>query len=569
MRYLKIKVKTLLLAAAVIAVIYAIIPFAYSKVAQSYRKKGEDEYAAVYYEKSLSLVPDFIKSGEDIYDYANTLSGGATEHSLYKIFPYGHGGVGNNMVPTDEALNTAISLYKDLIENHSSDPWAKWGYIRLAEIYIYLGDYKEAEKYLMSGKAKADAGLIYALYNATGEYDKGINLLEDLIQNNKSYFDMNYYDSLANLYIQSGKYAEAIYTYKQAVNKAAEINRESSQEYFIDKKEEMKIKIKKAQEMKYNKEMEIKGIDSEMGECRGRVTVDGRGVEGVRIYIKDKEIYKENYIGGSFDLPFTITDKDGYYCIDDVLPGEYDIGIGIRPDEILGKAYLDNMDSQRILQPRGILLNNFEFKTSIEILTPNDEIKVSEDKLEISWKEYEGAESYSLVAGLMIEGGYGTSIFEDKIEGNKAVIDIKKVAPGFMGLASFNDENKPTPGTLLGMYGEGRVIYGVQAYDRNGKLIGSSMPVIKTTKLPRHFVLITQRLEGDNLIKEEQYEKARDWFLSYLDKNPEDVHSLYVLARYYEYCEEDYAKAKEYLKRLYKITKIEEYKSHMEGLSDK
>ena len=204
MRYLKIKVKTLLLAAAVIAVIYAIIPFAYSKVAQSYRKKGEDEYAAVYYEKSLSLVPDFIKSGEDIYDYANTLSGGATEHSLYKIFPYGHGGVGNNMVPTDEALNTAISLYKDLIENHSSDPWAKWGYIRLAEIYIYLGDYKEAEKYLMSGKAKADAGLIYALYNATGEYDKGINLLEDLIQNNKSYFDMNYYDSLANLYIQSG-----------------------------------------------------------------------------------------------------------------------------------------------------------------------------------------------------------------------------------------------------------------------------------------------------------------------------------------------------------------------------
>ncbi|MPM79186.1 hypothetical protein SDC9_126219 [bioreactor metagenome] len=82
-------------------------------------------------------------------------------------------------------------------------------------------------------------------------------------------------------------------------------------------------------------------------------------------------------------------------------------------------------------------------------------------------------------------------------------------------------------------------------------------------------MLITQRLEGDNLIKEEQYEKARDWFLSYLDKNPEDVHSLYVLARYYEYCEEDYAKAKEYLKRLYKITKIEEYKSHMEGLSDK
>ncbi|MCQ1530044.1 tetratricopeptide repeat protein [Lutispora saccharofermentans] len=569
MKYFKIKVKYLILLLIALSFLYASVPFAYSKIAKGYERKGKIEHAAVYYEKSLSLVPDFLKSGEDIYDYANTLSSGAMEHSLYKIFPYGHGGAGNNMVPTDEALNTAISLYKDLIENHSSDPWAKWAHIRLAEIYIYLGDYKEAEKYLMSGKTNADAGLIYVLYNSTGEYDKGINLLEDLIENNKSYFDMNYYDGLANLYIQSGKYDEAIYTYKQALNKTAEINKDSSEEYLIDKKEELKVKIKKAQEMEYNKEMEIKGIDSEMGECRGRVTVDGKGVEGVRVYIKDKEIYKDNYIGSTLDFPFTTTDKDGYYSIDDVLPGEYDIGIGIRPHEILGKAYLDNRDDQRILQSRGILLNDFEFKTSIEILTPDDEIKVSKDKLEISWKEYEGAESYSLVAGLMIEGSYGTSIFADKIKENKAVIDIKKVAPGFMGLASFNDENRPTPGTLLGMYGEGKVIYGVQAYDRNGKLISSSMPVIKTTKLPRHFVLITQKLEGDNLIKAEQYEKARDWFLNYLDKNPEDVHSLYVLSRYYEYCEEDYAKAKEYLNRLYQITKIEEYKSHMEGLSDK
>ena len=570
MRYFKIKVKNLILIIAAFAVIYALIPFAYSIAAKNYSRKGETEYAAVYYEKALSLTPKIMRTGEDIYDYANSLSGGATEHSLYKIFTYGHGGAGNNKVPTDGALNTAINLYKDLIENYSNDPWAKWGYVRLAEIYMYKGEYKEAEEYLMSGKTNADAGLIYALYNSTGEYDKGINLLEDLIENNKSYFDMNYYDSLAHLYIQSGKYDEAIYTYKQAVDKAAEIDRESSEGYFIDKKEELKVKIKKAQEIKYNKAMEIKGIGSEMGKCSGRVTVDGWGIEGVRVYLKDKEIYKENYIGGSFDLPFTITDKDGYYCIDDVLPGEYDIGIGIRPDEILGKAYLDNRDSQRHLNPKGVLVNDFIFKTPIEILTPNDGIKVSEDKLKISWQQIEGAESYSLIVGLMDEGSYGTSTFSDKIKENKAVIDINKIAPRFMGFASFQgEEGRPTSGTLLGIYGGGKVLYAVEVYDKNGKLMGSSMPIIKTTKLPRHFVMVTQTLEGDNFIKAEQYEKAKDWFIDYLDKNPEDVHSLYVLARYYEYCEKDYAKAKEYLARLYEITKNEEYKNHMERLSDK
>lgn len=573
MKYLKIKVKHLFLAAVVLSVIYALIPFAYSKVGGLYRKKGKPEHAAVYYEKALSLTPDFLRSGKDIYDYANILSNGATEYSLYKIFPYGHGGSGNSKVPTEEALNTAINLYKNLIENHSHDPWAKWGHMRLAEIYLYMGDYEEAEKYLLSGKDNADANFIYALYNSSGEYDKGIELLEDLIENNKSYYNMDYFDSLAQLYIQSGKYEEAIYIYKQALDKFAEINRESpDKEYFIIKKEELNAKIKKAQEMKYNKAMEIKGIASQMGQCRGRVTVDGIGIGGVRVYIKDKSIYKEDFIGGSLGLPFTITDEDGYYFIDNVLPGEYDIGIGIRPDRILNKAYLGSKDSQRILQPGEILTNDFVFNTAIEILTPDDKVEIKGDKLEISWQQVEGAKSYGLVTGLITENGYATSVYMNDIRGkvgtdsNESTIYIEELVPRFMGFASFYDENTPTPGTLLGLYGGAKILYGVEAYDKDGKLIGSSMPVIKTEKHPRHFVLITQELEGDKLIKQEKYEEARDWFLDYLSKNPEDEHSLYVLAQYYRYCENDNEKVKEYLSRLYEITKNQEYKEHIQQL---
>lgn len=575
MRYFKIKVKHLILAAAVLVVIYALVPFAYSIAAKNYSRKGDTEYAAVYYEKALSLTPDIMRSGEDIYDYANTLSSGATEHSLYKIFPYGHGGSGNNKLPTDEALDTAINLYKDLIENYSSDPWAKWGYIRLAEIYLYLGDYKEAEKYLISGKANANAGLIYALYNSTGEYDKGINLLKDLIKNNKSYFDMNYYDSLAQLYINYGKYNEAILTYKQAMDKAAEIYGEDGEASLLVRKEELKAKIKKVQEIKYDKEMEIRGIGSKMGRCSGRVTVDGRGIEGIRVYIKDKSIYKEDYIGGSLDLPYTRTDKDGYYSIDNVLPGEYDIGIGIRPDAILGKAYIDKKDSQRILEPGGVLTNNFIFNTAIKILSPDDKIEIKGGKLIISWQQMEEAESYGLVTGLINEGSYASSIFMNDIKKkagaatNEITIDIEQIIPEFMGFASFYDENRPTPGTLLGLYGGAKILYGIEAYDKNGKLIGSSMPIIKTEKQPRHFVYMTQELEGDKLVKEEKYQEARDWFENYLSKNPEDVHSLYVLSRYYEYCDKNYNKAEDYLTRLYEITNNEEYKRHIQRLYNK
>lgn len=564
MKYFEIKVKNLVLAIAVFAAIYSLVPFAYSKVAQHYRNKGGDEYAAVYYEKALSLTPDFLRSGKDIYDYANSLSGGAAEHSLYKIFPYGHGGSGNHKVPTDEALNTAINLYKDLIENHSSDPWAKWGHIRLAEIYLYLGDYKEAEKYLLSGKANADAGLIYALYNSTGEYDKGIMLLEDLITNNKNYFDMNYYDSLAQLYMHSGKYDEAIRIYNLARIKIEDMEKEGPDEgYFSMEKEKIRIKSQKVEELK-------KGFDI-TGVCKGRVAVDGVGVEGVRVYIKDKAIYKEDYIG-SLEFPFTTTDKDGYYSMDNVLPGEYDIGIGIRPEEILGKAYIDKKDSQRILEPGGVLTNDFIFNTAIKVLLPDDKIEVRGGKLKISWQQMKEAESYGLVTGLINEGSYASSISMNDIKKkagaatNEITIDIEQLTPQFMGFASFYDKGRPTPGTLLGLYGGAKILYGVEAYDKDGRLIGSSMPVIKTEKLPRHFVLITQELEGDKLIKKEKYQEARDWFLNYLDKNPEDVHSLYVLARYYEYCEEDYAKAKEYLNRLYEITHSDEYTKQIERL---
>ena len=565
MRYFKIKVKHLLLAAAALTVIYSLIPLAYSKAAQSYKQKGKPEHAAVYYEKAFSLTPDFLRSGKDIYDYANSLSSGATEESLYKIFPYGHGRSGNGRVPTDEALDTAIKLYKDLIENRSYDPWEKWAHIRLAEIYMYLGNHEEAEKYLISGKANADAQLIYALYNSTGEYDKGISLLEDLIKNNKSYFDMRYYDSLAQLYLQSGKYDDAIRTYKASMDRVEEMREQVAEDqYFVSGKEELDAKINKIERLKNNP-----GI---VGTCKGRVTVDGIGIDGVKVYIKDKAIYKEDYFSSIPDFPFTVTDKDGYYFIDNVLPGEYDIGIGINPGEILGKAYLDNKDSQKVLESRGVLTNNFVFNTAIEILSPDDKIEVRENKLVISWQQMEGAERYGLVTGLINEGSYASSIFLNDIKKkagaatNEITIDIGQIIPEFMGFASFYDEGRPTPDTLLGLYGGAKVLYGIEAYSKDGRLIGSSMPVIKTEKLPRHFVLVTQELEGDKLVKEEKYEEARDWFEDYLFKNPEDEHSLYVLTRYYEYCEKNYDKAKEYLGRLYDITKKEEYKKQIERL---
>lgn len=567
MRYIKIKVKHLILAAAVLAAVYSLIPFAYSKLGGYYDRKGKPEHAAVYYEKALSLTPDFLRSGKDIYDYANILSAGATEYSLYKIFPYESGGTGNSKVPTEEALNTAIDLYKNLIENHSNDPWAKWGYIRLAEIYLYMGDYEEAEKYLLSVKTNADANLIYALYNSSGEYDKGIKLLEDLIENNKRYFDMNYFDSLAQLYIQSGKYEEAIETYKKALTKIEEWDKEAPEEHhFTREKESFNAKIQRAEELRSGNAI--------TGECRGRVTVDGKGIAGVRVYIKDKSIYEEYFIGGSLWLPFTLTDKDGYYSIDNVLPGEYDIGIGIRPDVILDKVYLSGKDNQSILQPGGVLVNDFVFNTPLEILSPDDKVEINGDKLEISWQQVDGAASYGIVTGLIIENGYASSVYMNDIkskageDSNEATIYIKQLVPLFMGYASFYDDNTPTPGTLLGFYGGAKILYGVEAYDKDGKLIGSSMPVIKTEKYPRHFVFITQELEGDKLIKQEKYQEARDWFLDYLDKNPEDIHSLYVLAQYYKYCEKDNEKAKEYLTRLYEIIGMEEYLTQIKYLGN-
>lgn len=59
MKYFKIKVKYLILLLIALSFLYASVPFAYSKIAKGYERKGKIEHAAVYYEKSLSLVPDF------------------------------------------------------------------------------------------------------------------------------------------------------------------------------------------------------------------------------------------------------------------------------------------------------------------------------------------------------------------------------------------------------------------------------------------------------------------------------------------------------------------------------
>ncbi|SHI45737.1 tetratricopeptide repeat protein [Lutispora thermophila] len=397
-------------------------------------------------------------------------------------------------------MNTAINLYRNLIENHSYDPWAKRAYVRLAEIYLYMGEYEEAEKYLLSEKDKADSNFIYDLYNSWGKYDKGIELLEDLIQSNNSNFDIDYYDNLAQLYIQSQKYEEAIKTYKKALARIEDFEkRYEGEECSTIEKERLNRKIAKAEELRKGEVI--------TGECRGRVIVDGIGVEGVRVYIKDKFIYEEEFIGGSIGLPFTLTDKEGYYLIDNLLPWEYDIGIGINPERIFGKAYLGSKDNLSILKQAGVLVNNFEFNTAIEILSPDDKIEVVEDRMDISWRQIGGAASYGLVIGLINENGYISSVYMKDIDGkadtdsNKVTIYREQLGPHFMGFLSFYDDDTPTPETLLGFYGGAKVLYGIEAYDEDGNLIGSSMPVIKSEKYPRYFVLISQELEGDKLIK--------------------------------------------------------------------
>jgi len=128
-----------------------------------------------------------------------------------------------------------------------------------------------------------------------------------------------------------------------------------------------------------------------MGNAIGRVLFDGKGAPGIEVQLCEEM----RLIGGCSGKSYQgKTNKDGFYVIDKVKPGEYALAVRvfnsnsfIYPTAGILSAAKFKIEKDQSLAVRTVNL----WKTNLQIASPPNGGTVKTDKPKLSWKAYPNA----------------------------------------------------------------------------------------------------------------------------------------------------------------------------------
>ncbi|WP_433615817.1 hypothetical protein [Paenibacillus cellulositrophicus] len=261
---------------------------------------------------------------------------------------------------------------------------------------------------------------------------------------------------------------------------------------------------------------------------------DGSPIAYAGVYLRTKDS-----VHGSLqsDEPYqTMTNGKGEYTIKGVLPGSYQLYLGLELDQISGWTWpaesnewirvgLQDVIRDAVLQPL------------LELDFPVNQTTVREDRITFAWEPVPRAAYYDVYLGVQIHSGSFSQPVKTKVDTTRTTIKTEELYHLLSGISSYSDQDGKMitdPLSLLGFSNpENRFFWTVNAFDKDGHLLtrsdGYRVGNDKIGNLPffylkeRELTLADRTLLAGNLDEAmKQYEQ------SYKD-DPADTHSLHML----------------------------------------
>lgn len=237
-----------------------------------------------------------------------------------------------------------------------------------------------------------------------------------------------------------------------------------------------------------------------------------------------------------------IADEQGNYRFYDTEPGEYEVGAGLRPEEIDG-YYLTQNDSPTVkLTEDGTSRYDIRFVPQVTVISPVNAETVEGDELRFQWEPYEGADYYQISVTSRYIGRDGKAtgssvtmhLTDDKYHGTEAAFSVRELRKLHRGAGKSVDRDGNVlivPSSLLGaVYPGGEFIWSVEAYSEDGRKLSSSAGYFMDDKRAAPWFRTAEdgMQEGDRLVLQARYEEA----IAAYQKQGDDDHALRVLARF-------------------------------------
>jgi len=501
-------------------------------------EKNNVEVSKVFYKRYISLFPYGSKKAEALYNLAQKIVPSDSFYNRYKIYATGSGGGGG--VITREMIDNAAVYYREILNEHKDSEYYIRAYSSLINLYNMDGKFDESEKLIEEGiKSHRDdlklTAIKYKMLSLIigGKYDEGRSIGKNLIEEGKA--DPDIYMLMGDINFYDRNLDDALVFYEEARDMTGwteggnprKFTMDYCENVFIDEKIRIVNKIKNG----------YMGNSS----IHGKVVINGKPVPFAYVYLKDEKEGGLNAIGDEGQKINAITNFKGEYVIPLLPEGDYILGVGLPSAYLYDTLYQTPKEGFFHLSKGEKKEYNFTFVPPMKLIKPSGALVPKEGKIEVEWEEVEGAAYYTVKLVVFQDpskedggGSYAGVYVGGKITGTRFTMDINRINMQTLGFM-MDDEGMINPQAYLGVFYPGsRIPFSVEAFDREGRLIKSTVPMKMNFKDMAVIYTPQEGLtEGDRLVLERELEEAVKVYERDLEKNPEDIHAMRILSKIY------------------------------------
>lgn len=178
---------------------------------------------------------------------------------------------------------------------------------------------------------------------------------------------------------------------------------------------------------------------------------DGTPVSRAGIFLRPESEVSHSVFYGS--EPYEIvTDAQGRFSFSGVIPGYYQLFLGLSFEQIDGWTWPVQADDWIEIKPNDRLTNNIILQPLLELKSPVNSQLLTGDSVEFEWETVRNAASYSLSGTVSAEGSTFSYVIRQHITGNKISIPVTDLynSGGFSTSSSGEGWESVEPSSLLG-----------------------------------------------------------------------------------------------------------------------
>ncbi len=267
---------------------------------------------------------------------------------------------------------------------------------------------------------------------------------------------------------------------------------------------------------------------------------DGFPMAGVAVYLRESgSVYHSVMEGEPYQ---TMTDGEGRYRFDGVLPESYQLYLGLTYDQIDGWTWPVMYDDWIVVSGGEELAQDITLQPLINVLSPVNQQVIDTSKIRFEWTPVERAAYYKLNGNIPIENGTIGTLIRDRIEESSIEIPVESMygRPG-QGISykTVGDKSVVDPVSLLGFANpDSRYSWYVEAYDEHNKLLTRSNGYRLNEKsikgLPFFYLQARTLNDADRLLLDDRLEEALIAYKHAYRADAKDIYSLRMINRIYQ-----------------------------------